>query len=164
MSYHVFPDSVFLLYLPQVACPLHWFQEMMLSPLCGPVLLLVRQEKMLGLKVAVSFLLFGALSHSQSTQCLSKCRKTESLLLHSHSVMSCLLYLCTDAVIWLYIAIYRCIAVFHGGFIHVFFCTCVFSAEKNECPIDVYFTIDTSETIALQEPPPGSLVESIKVP
>ncbi|XP_068604629.1 collagen alpha-2(VI) chain [Brachionichthys hirsutus] len=32
----------------------------------------------------------------------------------------------------------------------------------NECPIDVYFTIDTSETIALQEPPPGSLVESIK--
>ncbi|XP_019966049.1 collagen alpha-2(VI) chain isoform X2 [Paralichthys olivaceus] len=33
---------------------------------------------------------------------------------------------------------------------------------KNECPIDVYFTIDTSETIALQEPPPGSLVESIK--
>ncbi|XP_033837757.1 collagen alpha-2(VI) chain isoform X1 [Periophthalmus magnuspinnatus] len=34
--------------------------------------------------------------------------------------------------------------------------------KKNECPIDVYFTIDTSETIALQEPPPGSLVESIK--
>uniref|UniRef100_A0A8C4IEB1 Collagen alpha-2(VI) chain n=1 Tax=Dicentrarchus labrax TaxID=13489 RepID=A0A8C4IEB1_DICLA len=34
---------------------------------------------------------------------------------------------------------------------------------KNECPIDVYFTIDTSETIALQEPPPGSLVESIKL-
>lgn len=38
------------------------------------------------------------------------------------------------------------------------------ATEKNECPIDVYFTIDTSETIALQEPPPGSLVESIKVP
>ncbi|XP_071347340.1 collagen alpha-2(VI) chain isoform X2 [Trachinotus anak] len=35
-------------------------------------------------------------------------------------------------------------------------------AKKNECPIDLYFTIDTSETIALQEPPPGSLVESIK--
>ncbi|XP_016897929.1 collagen alpha-2(VI) chain [Cynoglossus semilaevis] len=35
-------------------------------------------------------------------------------------------------------------------------------SKKNECPIDVYFTIDTSETIALQEPPPGSLVESIK--
>ncbi|KAL0967025.1 hypothetical protein UPYG_G00303620 [Umbra pygmaea] len=35
--------------------------------------------------------------------------------------------------------------------------------KKHECPIDVYFTIDTSETIALQEPPPGSLVESIKV-
>ncbi|KAG7526079.1 hypothetical protein JOB18_036464 [Solea senegalensis] len=34
--------------------------------------------------------------------------------------------------------------------------------KKNECPIDVYFTIDTSETIALQESPPGSLVESIK--
>uniref|UniRef100_A0A665XFP7 Collagen alpha-2(VI) chain n=1 Tax=Echeneis naucrates TaxID=173247 RepID=A0A665XFP7_ECHNA len=35
--------------------------------------------------------------------------------------------------------------------------------KKNECPIDIYFTIDTSETIALQEPPPGSLVDSIKV-
>lgn len=35
--------------------------------------------------------------------------------------------------------------------------------ERNQCPIEVYFTIDTSETIALQEPPPGSLVESIKV-
>lgn len=42
--------------------------------------------------------------------------------------------------------------------------TCVLPAGKNECPIDVYFTIDTSETIALQESPPGSLVESIKVP
>uniref|UniRef100_A0A3Q4MWZ4 Collagen alpha-2(VI) chain n=1 Tax=Neolamprologus brichardi TaxID=32507 RepID=A0A3Q4MWZ4_NEOBR len=31
-----------------------------------------------------------------------------------------------------------------------------------DCPIRVYFTIDTSETIALQEPPPGSLVESIR--
>uniref|UniRef100_A0AAZ3Q2U8 Collagen alpha-2(VI) chain n=1 Tax=Oncorhynchus tshawytscha TaxID=74940 RepID=A0AAZ3Q2U8_ONCTS len=36
-------------------------------------------------------------------------------------------------------------------------------SQKHECPIDVYFTIDTSETIALQEPPPGSLVESIKM-
>ncbi|XP_036400969.1 collagen alpha-2(VI) chain-like isoform X2 [Megalops cyprinoides] len=35
-------------------------------------------------------------------------------------------------------------------------------AKKMECPIDLYFVIDTSETIALQEPPPGSLVESIK--
>ncbi|XP_076018359.1 collagen alpha-2(VI) chain [Genypterus blacodes] len=35
-------------------------------------------------------------------------------------------------------------------------------SKKNDCPIDLYFTIDTSETIALQEPPPGSLVESIK--
>ncbi|XP_077580266.1 collagen alpha-2(VI) chain [Stigmatopora nigra] len=34
--------------------------------------------------------------------------------------------------------------------------------QKEDCPIDVYFTIDTSETIALQESPPGSLVESIK--
>uniref|UniRef100_A0A667YQF1 Collagen alpha-2(VI) chain n=1 Tax=Myripristis murdjan TaxID=586833 RepID=A0A667YQF1_9TELE len=34
--------------------------------------------------------------------------------------------------------------------------------KSRDCPIDVYFTIDTSETIALQEPPPGSLVESIK--
>ncbi|XP_035860643.1 collagen alpha-2(VI) chain isoform X4 [Sander lucioperca] len=34
--------------------------------------------------------------------------------------------------------------------------------EKNDCAVDVYFTIDTSETIALQEPPPGALVESIK--
>uniref|UniRef100_A0A3Q0QXB3 VWFA domain-containing protein n=1 Tax=Amphilophus citrinellus TaxID=61819 RepID=A0A3Q0QXB3_AMPCI len=31
-----------------------------------------------------------------------------------------------------------------------------------DCPIRVYFTIDTSETIALQEPPPGSLVDSIR--
>uniref|UniRef100_A0A8B9KK47 Collagen, type VI, alpha 2 n=1 Tax=Astyanax mexicanus TaxID=7994 RepID=A0A8B9KK47_ASTMX len=31
-----------------------------------------------------------------------------------------------------------------------------------KCPIDLYFLIDTSETIALQENPPGSLVESIK--
>uniref|UniRef100_A0A3Q2DB21 VWFA domain-containing protein n=1 Tax=Cyprinodon variegatus TaxID=28743 RepID=A0A3Q2DB21_CYPVA len=30
------------------------------------------------------------------------------------------------------------------------------------CPVKLFFTIDTSETIALQEPPPGSLVESIK--
>ncbi|KAJ8255312.1 hypothetical protein GJAV_G00203440 [Gymnothorax javanicus] len=35
-------------------------------------------------------------------------------------------------------------------------------SKKVECPIDVYFVIDTSETIALQEPPPGSLVDSIK--
>lgn len=41
---------------------------------------------------------------------------------------------------------------------------CLHHTEKSECPIDVYFTIDTSETIALQEPPPGALVESIKVP
>ncbi|XP_042353357.1 collagen alpha-2(VI) chain-like [Plectropomus leopardus] len=39
---------------------------------------------------------------------------------------------------------------------------CTMSLEKNDCPIDVYFTIDTSETIALQEPPPGALVDSIK--
>ncbi|TNN48203.1 Collagen alpha-2(VI) chain [Liparis tanakae] len=35
-------------------------------------------------------------------------------------------------------------------------------SKKNDCAIEVYFTIDTSETIALQEPPPGALVESIK--
>uniref|UniRef100_A0A8C5HX11 Collagen alpha-2(VI) chain n=1 Tax=Gouania willdenowi TaxID=441366 RepID=A0A8C5HX11_GOUWI len=34
--------------------------------------------------------------------------------------------------------------------------------EQKECPIDLYFTIDTSETIALQESPPGALVNSIK--
>uniref|UniRef100_A0A673KDK2 Collagen alpha-2(VI) chain n=1 Tax=Sinocyclocheilus rhinocerous TaxID=307959 RepID=A0A673KDK2_9TELE len=34
--------------------------------------------------------------------------------------------------------------------------------EPTECPIDLYFVIDTSETIALQENPPGSLVKSIK--
>uniref|UniRef100_A0A3Q1HGJ1 VWFA domain-containing protein n=1 Tax=Anabas testudineus TaxID=64144 RepID=A0A3Q1HGJ1_ANATE len=33
--------------------------------------------------------------------------------------------------------------------------------KKRNCPINVYFTIDTSETIALQEPPPGSLAKSI---
>lgn len=31
-----------------------------------------------------------------------------------------------------------------------------------DCPIRLFFTIDTSETIALQESPPGSLVENIK--
>lgn len=31
-----------------------------------------------------------------------------------------------------------------------------------DCPVKLYFTIDTSETIALQEPPPGILVENIK--
>ncbi|XP_061589004.1 collagen alpha-2(VI) chain-like isoform X1 [Cololabis saira] len=35
-------------------------------------------------------------------------------------------------------------------------------SAKNDCAIDLYFTIDTSETIALQESPPGALVESIK--
>ncbi|XP_044075266.1 collagen alpha-2(VI) chain isoform X2 [Siniperca chuatsi] len=60
---------------------------------------------MLGFEIIVLCLLFGALTHGQTTEC----------------------------------------------------------SKKNECPIDVYFTIDTSETIALQEPPPGSLVESIKV-
>uniref|UniRef100_A0A4W4FIV8 Collagen alpha-2(VI) chain n=1 Tax=Electrophorus electricus TaxID=8005 RepID=A0A4W4FIV8_ELEEL len=35
-------------------------------------------------------------------------------------------------------------------------------SEKPECPIDLFFLIDTSETIALQEDPPGSLVESVK--
>ncbi len=39
---------------------------------------------------------------------------------------------------------------------------CSLSPEATECPIDLYFVIDTSETIALQENPPGSLVESIK--
>ncbi|KAL2087520.1 hypothetical protein ACEWY4_016348 [Coilia grayii] len=34
--------------------------------------------------------------------------------------------------------------------------------KKPECPIHLYFVIDTSETIALQEPPPGSLVDSIR--
>lgn len=40
---------------------------------------------------------------------------------------------------------------------------CLHLPGRGECPIDIYFTIDTSETIALQEPPPGALVESIKV-
>ncbi|XP_061082265.1 collagen alpha-2(VI) chain-like isoform X2 [Conger conger] len=34
--------------------------------------------------------------------------------------------------------------------------------RKIDCPIQLYFVIDTSETIALQESPPGSLVDSIK--
>ncbi|KAM9322452.1 collagen alpha-2(VI) chain isoform 1-T2 [Pholidichthys leucotaenia] len=35
-------------------------------------------------------------------------------------------------------------------------------SQTFDCPIDVYFTIDTSETVALQQSPPGQLVESIK--
>lgn len=38
---------------------------------------------------------------------------------------------------------------------------CSSFSEIEECPIDLYFVIDTSETIALQERPPGSLVYSI---
>ncbi|XP_069053185.1 collagen alpha-2(VI) chain isoform X3 [Lepisosteus oculatus] len=34
-------------------------------------------------------------------------------------------------------------------------------SKKTECAINVYFVIDTSETVALQLPPPGSLVTSI---
>uniref|UniRef100_A0A8C1UYE3 Collagen alpha-2(VI) chain n=1 Tax=Cyprinus carpio TaxID=7962 RepID=A0A8C1UYE3_CYPCA len=41
-------------------------------------------------------------------------------------------------------------------------CVCSVSSGTTECPIDLYFVIDTSETIALQENPPGSLVESVK--
>uniref|UniRef100_A0A8C2IRA9 Collagen alpha-2(VI) chain n=1 Tax=Cyprinus carpio TaxID=7962 RepID=A0A8C2IRA9_CYPCA len=41
-------------------------------------------------------------------------------------------------------------------------CVCSVSSGITECPIDLYFVIDTSETIALQENPPGSLVESVK--
>ncbi|KAF0026218.1 hypothetical protein F2P81_020955 [Scophthalmus maximus] len=36
------------------------------------------------------------------------------------------------------------------------------SAGIIDCPIKLFFTIDTSETIALQESPPGILVENIK--
>ncbi|XP_073329339.1 collagen alpha-2(VI) chain-like [Pagrus major] len=36
------------------------------------------------------------------------------------------------------------------------------STEIIDCPIKLFFTIDTSETIALQESPPGALVENIK--
>ncbi|XP_053185820.1 collagen alpha-2(VI) chain [Scomber japonicus] len=59
---------------------------------------------MLGLEIITLCLLFGALTHGQTTEC----------------------------------------------------------SRRDDCNIDVYFTIDTSETIALQEPPPGALVESIK--
>uniref|UniRef100_A0A672RSA5 Collagen alpha-2(VI) chain n=1 Tax=Sinocyclocheilus grahami TaxID=75366 RepID=A0A672RSA5_SINGR len=37
-----------------------------------------------------------------------------------------------------------------------------FCSKPIKCPIELYFVIDTSETIALQENPPGSLVKSIK--
>uniref|UniRef100_A0A8C9W454 Collagen alpha-2(VI) chain n=1 Tax=Scleropages formosus TaxID=113540 RepID=A0A8C9W454_SCLFO len=45
-----------------------------------------------------------------------------------------------------------------------FLCVCLVLLQpmKIECPINLYFVLDTSETIALQEPPPGSLVNSIK--
>ncbi|TKS67312.1 Collagen alpha-2(VI) chain [Collichthys lucidus] len=36
------------------------------------------------------------------------------------------------------------------------------TARIIECPIKVFFTIDTSETIALQEIPPGALVDDLK--
>uniref|UniRef100_A0A8C2H032 Collagen, type VI, alpha 2 n=1 Tax=Cyprinus carpio TaxID=7962 RepID=A0A8C2H032_CYPCA len=51
-----------------------------------------------------------------------------------------------------------CLFVCLGSSLYVF----SLSPEVTECPIDLYFVIDTSETIALQENPPGSLVDSIK--
>uniref|UniRef100_A0A4W4FGM9 Collagen alpha-2(VI) chain n=1 Tax=Electrophorus electricus TaxID=8005 RepID=A0A4W4FGM9_ELEEL len=41
-------------------------------------------------------------------------------------------------------------------------CNFKYHLTSPECPIDLFFLIDTSETIALQEDPPGSLVESVK--
>jgi collagen type VI alpha len=35
--------------------------------------------------------------------------------------------------------------------------------EKDDCPINVYFTMDTSESVALREFPWGSLVEELKM-
>lgn len=89
---------------------------------------------MLGLEVFVFCLLFGALADSQATKCASEWNQ--------NIVADDLKSFCKVLI----------------------FCTCVLPAGNNDCPIDVYFTIDTSETIALQESPPGSLVESIKVP
>lgn len=103
----------------------------------------IRQEKrkMLGLDVAALCLLFGAVAHSQLTPCMGGCSEAESLQFHSHNVFRW-------CVKWARLCV----------------CVCLLSPVRDECPIDVYFTIDTSESIALQEPPPGSLVESIKVP
>lgn len=51
---------------------------------------------------------------------------------------------------------------FHSAFVFIIEVLYVlYSPEIEECPIDLYFVIDTSETIALQEPPPGSLVDSV---
>lgn len=51
----------------------------------------VRQEKrkMLGLEVAALCLLLGALTHGQPTDCSSECHKSEPLLPHSRSNMTC---------------------------------------------------------------------------
>lgn len=39
----------------------------------------------------------------------------------------------------------------------------VCSAGKDDCPINVYFTVDTSESVALKEYPWGSQVEELKI-
>ncbi|XP_076159354.1 collagen alpha-2(VI) chain isoform X1 [Alosa pseudoharengus] len=51
------------------------------------------------------------------------------------------------------------LCVLYGAAVHAQVPKC---HEKPECPIHLYFVIDTSETIALQEPPPGSLVNSTR--
>lgn len=94
---------------------------------------------MFSLEVATLFLLFGALAHcQQQPACIRESSKEESCGFHKRT-LECIICMCVT-------------------------CVCLHLLEKGDCPIDIYFTIDTSETIALQEPPPGALVESIKVP
>lgn len=93
---------------------------------------------MLLLEVVAVCLLFGTLTHSQP-ECLSKCSFFYTVSADKHGPIANLPF-------------------------SLNVCSCLCPPERSECPLDVYFTIDTSETIALQEPPPGSLVESIKVP
>uniref|UniRef100_A0AAZ3RTP3 VWFA domain-containing protein n=1 Tax=Oncorhynchus tshawytscha TaxID=74940 RepID=A0AAZ3RTP3_ONCTS len=39
--------------------------------------------------------------------------------------------------------------------------TWLYTGKVTECPIDLYFVMDSSESIALQQPPPGSLVKKV---
>lgn len=105
---------------------------------------------MLRLEVIALCLLFGALTHSQVPRCTSECHQTEPLFPQCSHIF----FVTQRGTFYLYNALQLSTE---------FYLSFVFSPGKHQCPIDVYFTIDTSETIALQEPPPGSLVESIKV-
>lgn len=134
-KYYIYPCN------PSQITPPFSFSQKQKASLPFLVLLCDRQERgrMLGLKAFMLCLVFGALTRAQSAECSRECSRPGLLSQHEKLVHALFILWVVD--------------------LFSFF----FSVGKNECPIDLYFTIDTSETIALQESPPGALVEGIKV-